>query len=170
MKEYYKAIWKEQFTLQALIIAVIMLFIPLFNNPALTNISGMMFFILIFTVFDVMGYGNVFDLIPTNKEKKEVLYAYRFLQNTFMIILLAFIYYHFSYIAVIAGIIAWWLTFCDYLYYILLFKKLDDYGDYFWLKGWSIFMVYKLFGWKVSRTWFIIFAYLGLMVGVGVCL
>jgi hypothetical protein len=237
--------WSKHYVIQALIVVFILLVISIFVK---SEIIGITFFVLAFTSFDVFGYGLVFDLHPENKptndpSKKYLLVCYRVLQNMFFLSLLGLLYCFYYYPDIITGkiawyecwavygcLVAWWMTFCDYLYYILLnsktpeeqefinemkllattqgktldqvlesIKNITDKNeiaydsiayktthktifyylffkgsckgveDFYWLKGWSIFLIYKLFGWKISRTSFIIFAYLGLILAVGVC-
>ena len=171
MKDYIKNMLKTQFTIQLLMLGIVFMIASLFAfKEVLTYVA----FICFFTTFDVCGYGNMIELPSANGtirwEDQTILTPYRIMQNMFMIIIFIAVYFYTNWICLLACILGWWMGGCDLLYYVLLKKGVRE-QDYYWMKGWSVWIVITyvkrmfLIDKYISRTEFIIVCSLGLIIG-----
>jgi hypothetical protein len=101
---------------------------------------GVILFILIFTLFDVCGYG-----IPIHKDKrwndKKLVIAYRIMQNLFMVSILFLVFMLYGFYSMVGSIVAWWFGTCDVLFYIILGEKITMKFDYKWMRTWSVHLI-----------------------------
>lgn len=136
--KYFKNIFKTQFTIHALIIGVAFLILTAVSNQ---DIYTFVSFILLFTVFDVFGWGNVIHLNQRWNDES-ITKPYRVMQNSFMIVSFILIYVYSGWVALLACFTGWWFGGCDVLYYVFLRIDMTD-DDYYWMRGWSIWALYK---------------------------
>jgi len=162
----YKIFFKTQLTGVTFIIGIIAMVISIFTyREILTYIT----FICLFTVFDVVGYGNMIELTG-RFEDNTILTPYRIMQNMFMVITFIAVYFYTDWQCLIACIIGWWCGGCDLLYYILLRGKVSE-QDYYWMKGWSVWLPITLMrrlllaDEYIGRVEFIIICSVGLVLG-----
>jgi hypothetical protein len=171
MKDYIKQMLKNQYTIHVLIAGIIFMLVSIF---ACREIFTYLAFICFFTVFDVAGYGNMIAMPSANGDERwfdqTILVPYRIMQNMFMVIIFMVVYFYTNWICLLACILGWWMGGCDLLYYILLRIEIRE-EDYYWMKGWSVWIVITyvkrlfLVDEYISRTEFIIVCTLGLIIG-----
>jgi hypothetical protein len=162
----YKDFFKTQFTGLAFVLGIICIALSFFMQKELFTYVA---FILLFTVFDVVGYGNMIELIE-RYEDNTIKIPYRIMQNMFMVITFITVYFYTGWQCLIACIIGWWCGGCDLLYYILLRGKVSE-QDYYWMKGWSVWLPITLMrrlllaDEYIGRVEFIIICSVGLVLG-----
>lgn len=168
---HYKNLFKTQFTGFAFIIGIIAMIISIFmHREILTYVS----FILLFAVFDVVGYGNMIALPSASGNVRwndnTILVPYRIMQNFFMVLAFIVVYFHAGWLSLLSCVFGWWCGSCDLLYYILLRIKMRE-EDYYWMKGWSVWLPITLMrrlllaDEYISRAEFQIICSIGLILG-----
>jgi hypothetical protein len=169
--DYYKNLFKTQFTGLAFVIGIIAMIISIFTyREILTYIA----FINLFAVFDVVGYGNMIAMPSAEGVERwydeTILVPYRIMQNMFMVLAFIAVYFYTGWICLFACFVGWWMGGCDLLYYILLRIKMRE-EDYYWMKGWSVWLPITLLrrlllaNEYISRIEFISICSIGLILG-----
>jgi len=135
---YFKNILKTQYTIHALIIGIVFFILTaVYNQDIFTFIS----FILLFTVYDVFGWGNAVHL-KQRWNDESITKPYRVMQNSFMVVSFILIFLHSGWLGLLACFTGWWFGGCDVLYYVFLRIDMSD-DDYYWMRGWSIWLFYR---------------------------
>ena len=166
MIDYFKNLIKTQFTIHFFVAGIVCMIVSIFYER---EIFTYMTFISFFTVFDVVGYGNMIHLTQSWDDEKIVV-PYRIMQNFFMIMIFIVVYFYTGWICLLACVLGWWMGGCDLLYYITLRNKLPD-EDYWWMKGWSVWIIITwikkllLIDEYISRTEFAVVCSIGLAIG-----
>ncbi len=112
------------------------------------NILCYILAILIFSVFDVVGYHYILTKKQTIKPTKFNLVLYRVIQNAVMLSIIYWLYL-IDFQLAIAFTLSWWFGLCDCLYYVILRQwEMFESDDMFWL-WWT---PYGLAG-KIFRKW-----------------
>ena len=106
---------------------------------------GVLFFVLSFTAFDVLGFSLTMD---RDAEESVNRYTYRVLQGAFQAVAVAFVFVTCGAWPAVACMVAWWFCVCDKLYYFV--GEYPAQSDYPWLASWSIFALLKFV--KVTPT------------------
>lgn len=121
---------KRDWTFPAFVFSLIGLFGSAFID--IPNPLILAFGLILFTAFDVFGYGSV-----EQSKDRENLVRYRIIQTGFQwtLFLLLGIITHWNTWVTIGYIYLWWMGVCDMLFYVLLGKLGDmlHYGNMFWL-------------------------------------
>jgi hypothetical protein len=136
MKDYIKNMLKTQYTIQMLIAGIVFMIGSIF---VFREVFTYVAFICFFTTFDVCGYGNMIELTE-RYEDQTILTPYRIMQNMFMVIIFIAVYFYTNWVCLLACVMGWWMGGCDLLYYILLKGGVRE-QDYYWMKGWSVWIV-----------------------------
>jgi hypothetical protein len=163
---YTKNLIKTQFTIHMFLLCILTLIASFF---VMKEFFTYVTFILLFNTFDVIGYGNMIN-VRQDWENDGIIKPYRIMQTLFQIVTLIVVYYYAGTICLIACILGWWMGGCDLLYYIVLKEKFQEY-DYWWMKGWSVWLVLtpvKKLIFKteyIGRVEFIIICSIGLIAG-----
>jgi hypothetical protein len=111
----YKDFFKTQFTGLAFVLGLICIILSFFFYKELFTYLA---FILMFTVFDVVGYGNMINRTQ-RWEDNTILIPYRIMQNMFMVIAFCTVYYFAGLKCLVSCFTGWWCGGCDLLYYIV---------------------------------------------------
>jgi len=136
MNDYLKDIFKTQFTFQVVVLGTIFMIVSIFT---LKEFFIYLSFMFLFTGFDCVGYGN--QINRTQRWNDEtVLKPYRIMQSMFHVIIFIAIWLYAGWICLLASFLGWWMGGCDFLFYIVLKERLQK-DDYFWMKGWSVWLV-----------------------------
>jgi len=88
--------------------------------------------ILVFTIFDIIGYYLILTKKETTEPFKIYLYLYRFLQTSFQIGISIALYF-IDIRIMFCFIISWWFGLCDYLYYIFTKRNIWKWINMYWL-------------------------------------
>ena len=168
---YYKNLIKTQFTFHTFMIGMICMIASIFTHR---EILTYLTFICFFSVFDVVGYGNMIQIPSANGnvrwEDNTILVPYRIMQNMFMVITFITVYFYAGWVCLLACFTGWWMGGCDLLYYILLRIGMGD-EDYYWMKGWSVWLPITWFrrlflaDEYISKIEFITISSIGLILG-----
>ena len=164
---YWSNIIKTQYTFQVFLLGAVSIVVSVFTGRELFTYIA---FVVLFTVFDVAGYGNMVHLTERWYDEK-IIIPYRIMQNMFMVLSFILIFVYAGWLCLLACIAAWWLGGCDLLYYLVL-KVEMKHEDYYWMKGWSVWLIITLFrkffsiDTKISRGEFIAVGILGLAAGM----
>src|ERR1039457_3460921 len=125
-------LWNKDWTLKAFIPAAICLLdMFIFHTP----LCGMLFFVLIFTILDIIGFVNLSARDNQNDGMNTPRIAYRIVQTTLQVLLCCLVVSLCGFWAMLGGMVAWWFGVCDYLFYVLQ-NDHNDYTPYPWL-NWS---------------------------------
>ncbi len=152
---------KRDLTLWSLVPAAVLLALTLITG---VPVIGLLFFVLTFTAFDVLG----FDLTKRDPDPSVLRTEYRIAQVIFQFVALALVLSACGWVALLAAALAWWFTACDRLYYVMMLEP--DYGGrYTWLEGWSVFWVLNRLGVEAWQKSFNIVSVVGTALTVAMC-
>ena len=115
-------------------------------------VSGLIFYVVGFSVFDVFGFTASTNNVPEGDGKQDNIFRYRIIQlmmQTFMTVL---VWNYCGWSVALAATVAWFFTTCDKLFYIIQKSKYT--GDYPWLESWSVFSLLKPLGIKATDKTF----------------
>jgi hypothetical protein len=134
--------------------------------------------VLSFAAFDVYGFHHVGTRFETKNEDnephfKELILSYRFMQADkkimfLFIFILVSVIHSFSAWITIAAVFAWWMGFCDLLYYIILRQwdmlKFKDHMN--WLE-WTLWgMLFKVFKRSIHGKHLVWFSSIGFLLSM----
>jgi len=120
--------------------------------------------ILLFTIFDIVGYYFILTKRETKEPLKADLFLYRFLQVSFQVVICAVLFL-IDYKIMLAFMISWWFGLCDLLYYWLCLRWVT-FENMFWL-WWTPygFILWKLH-YNIDYKYLIVFSLLSLIGGI----
>ena len=164
--------WNKDYTLKTLVlIGVPSLILGIFFHIA---IFAWLFFIVSFTCFDILGFGNVEKISALNKaEDIPTTMNYRIIQNVYYVIALILVgmatmttgSFLTFFIVPLFCITSHICTTCDYLFYVLQKNDIPTNADD-WLDSWSIFGILKPLGFKADANNFTTMALLGIIIAI----
>jgi len=169
---YYKNLFKTQYTGLAFVLGLACIILSSFQWSVFSfqkSIFVYASFILLFAVFDTVGYGNMIHLTARWNDET-IVTPYRIMQNMFMVVTFALIYLYAGWCCLVGCVLGWWCGGCDLLFYILLRVGLAK-EDYYWMKGWSVWLVITWFKRMflideyIGRTEFVVVCTIGLILG-----
>ncbi len=114
------------------------------------------------TIFDAIGFTN---LTQRDQDVSVERISYRIIETMFQIMTLLFVCMACDWQAALGGLVMWYFTCCDRLFYILQ-KDNNDYGDYYWLGTWSVFYPLQLIGEKRTLKNFNTVSIIGFILGI----
>lgn len=120
--------------------------------------------ILVFTIFDIVGYYYILTKKETKEPLKADLYFYRFLQVSFQAVICAVLFL-IDYKIMLAFLISWWFGLCDLLYYWLRGYWIKS-TNMFWLWWTPYGMILGLLKKKIDYRYLIVFSLLSLIGGI----
>ena len=166
MNNHLKNLFTKQYTGYVFILALVCLGLSFFYYK---NVFTYATFIFLFTVFDVVGYGNMIGIYG-RWDDQTIIAPYRIMQNMFMVMTFIVVYFYAGLWSLLACMFGWWSGGCDLLYYLTLREPMKD-EDYFWMRSWSIWLlltpIKKMFGIEeyISKAEFILICSFGLIAG-----
>lgn len=148
----FRILIKKDYSLHAIIMSAALLALSFFYAGKYFAYAS---FVIGFSAFDVLGFRHVLDGrdgVPRA--------AYRFVQTSFQIIFIIFLYTYFGWQVAAASLVAWWFCLCDLLFYY--FSKIPLDSHYTWL-NWSALGFIKLFkpSFRIGKFAFVVSALLG---------
>jgi hypothetical protein len=182
MKSYLQKLWSDTRLpggLSASILLGAAACVP--SLEAVRPLMGMVLFILLFTMYDAVGWGTGIHW-PGRWHDRLSVAPYRLIQHAFMISLVVNTGLLFGWRCAAAGLIAWWFGACDVLFYPLLRQPLpvrgpDDRPYHFhWMERWSAHRVVRWMArgaglsYACRRPQLVAGALLGLLTGALLCL
>ena len=120
--------------------------------------------IMIFTVFDVIGYYYLLTKKETTEPLKTDLYFYRFLQISFQIGISVGLYF-IDYRLTIAFLLSHWFGLCDLLYYWLCLRWIT-FDDMTWVQWTPYGFILWLLKKKIDYKYLIVFSLLSIIISI----